>query len=89
MGNIKNLPNTELFATDHLYLAAYLICHGHEVAGFAVGDTSNTTRVQFLFTDSPGLRSTAADFMAGGKVDARQFSFALLKLKKSFPRNRQ
>jgi hypothetical protein len=86
MRNVDDLLGTEPFSTDHLYLAAFLVCHGYGVLCSAIGTTN---RVQFVFEDSPELRSTAANFMAGGKVDARQFSFALLKLKKNLPRNPQ
>jgi hypothetical protein len=85
MGNSKIPHHTGYFATDHLYLAAFLTCYGHDV----VSTTPATgTRVYFLFDDSPALRSTAADFMAGGKVEARKFSFVLLRLKKKFPKFR-
>ena len=86
MRHVEHLLDTEPFSTDHLYLAAFLVCHGHGVVRTVPGIAN---RIHFVFEDSPGLRSKAADFMAGGKVDARQFSFALLKLKKTLPRNQK
>ncbi len=71
------------YSTDHLYLAAFLICQGHPLAGT---DQESSGRVRFLFENSQELRSDAANFLAGGQVDARQFSFTLLRLKKCFPR---
>jgi hypothetical protein len=73
----------EPFATDHLYLAAFLVCRGHRVVTTTPGERG---RVFLRFGDSADLRSTVADFMSGGTVEARQFSFVLLKLKRSLPR---
>jgi hypothetical protein len=70
------------FATDHLYLAAYLTCSGHEI----VGTSSMGGRVSFEFTQTPELSAHVANFMSGALVPARQFSFALLKLKRLIPR---
>jgi hypothetical protein len=58
----------------------------HRVIGTAADDTG---RVRFVFENSSELRSAAADFMAGGVVNARQFSFTVLKLKRGLPRCRQ
>jgi Domain of unknown function (DUF5659) len=71
------------YATDHLYLAAFLVCTGYRVIGTRA-DSHN--RISFLFHASPELLSAAAQFLAGGQVDARQFSFELLKLKKLLPK---
>jgi hypothetical protein len=71
------------FETDHLYLAAFLICRGHELVSVVAGEGG---RFRFGFPDTSGVRSSAGDFMAGGLVDARQFAFELLKLKRQIPR---
>ena len=73
-----------LFRTDHLYVAAFLVCHGHPLVSC---QGSESGRVNFLFVDSSETRSRVADFMAGGQVNARQFAFTLLRLKKCFPRS--
>jgi hypothetical protein len=72
------------FETDHLYLAAYLICQRHELLSLMAGDGG---RFHFAFSDSPEVRSSAGEYMAGGLVEARQFAFELLKLKRQIPRN--
>lgn len=69
------------YATDHLYLAAFLVCAGHRV----VGTTRDGVRIAFLFDNSPELVAAVASFMAGGSVAARQFAFEILKLKKLLP----
>ena len=71
------------FDTDHLYLAAFLLCHGHELVAVVAGEGG---RFRFGFPNTSGVRSSAGDFMAGGLVNARQFSFELLKLKRQIPR---
>jgi hypothetical protein len=81
--SLKENHSNKPFSTDHLYLAAYLICQGHQVTGT---NTNGSGRIQFQFTDSPNFRSAVADFLSGGQVDARQFSFTVLRLKKYFPR---
>jgi hypothetical protein len=70
------------FSTDHLYLAAFLVCRGHSLAGT---EANGTGRISFLFSSSNAVRSAAADFMSGGQIDARQFAFAILRLKRSLP----
>jgi len=82
----ETMPTNTLFETDHLYLAAFLVCHGHQLVRFQPGATG---RVDFQFTDSGATRSCVADFMAGGQVNARQFAFTLRRLKKSFPNKTQ
>jgi hypothetical protein len=73
------------FATDHLYLAAFLVCAGQEI----VGTSSVGGRVSFEFTQTPQLSAAVANFMAGALVPARKFSFEVLKLKRLFPRKIQ
>lgn len=46
----------------------------------------DNARIYFQFLDSPQLRSAAADFLAGEQVDACEFSFTILKLKKYLPK---
>lgn len=77
-----NRVHSTTFCTDHLYLAAYLICHGHPI----LGTKSDDRRVGFLFAQTPEVASDAAGFMSGGSVEARQFSFEILKLKRLIPR---
>jgi hypothetical protein len=71
------------FQTDHIYLAAFLISHGHDLVEVVGGEGG---RLRFGFEDSSCVRSCAGDFMSGGLVEARKFSFELLKLKKLIPR---
>ncbi len=71
-----------VFATDHLYLAAFLVCSGQEI----IGTSSAGGRVSFEFTQAPQLSIAVANFMSGALVPARQFSFELLKLKRLIPR---
>jgi hypothetical protein len=73
----------QAFETDHLYLAAFLVCRGHELVAVVGGEGG---RFRFGFPDTAEVRSSAGNFMAGGLVDARQFAFELLKLKKNIPR---
>ena len=73
---------TATFATDHIYLGAFLICCGHRI----VGTSSVSNRTSFLFYQTPQLTSDVAAFMAGAAVPARQFSFEILKLKRQLPR---
>jgi hypothetical protein len=77
-----NRVHSTNFCTDHLYLAAYLICCGHPILGTKRSDR----RVGFLFAQTPEVASDAAGFMSGGSVEARQFSFEILKLKRLIPR---
>jgi hypothetical protein len=79
MGKVKN-PS---YGSSHLYLSAFLCCQGHELIGTELDATG---RILFLFLDTDALRSSVAEFMRGGLVDARQFAFMLLRLKKCFPR---
>jgi hypothetical protein len=85
-GTVRNMESSSkpaLYASDHLYMSTFLVCRGHRLVG-SRGDSSG--RTQFLFIDSTELRSAIAEFMAGGTVEARNFSFTLLKLKKYFPK---
>ena len=70
--------DTNGYSTDHIYVAAYLVCRGHEV----VGTRSNGSRLSFTFNNSAQLSSDVASFLAGGLIPARHFSFELLKLKR-------
>jgi hypothetical protein len=84
VGNCVKAPQSvRLFETDHIYLAAFLLCRGLKLCGTQL-DTAG--RVRFLFPDSAELHSAAANFLADGEVAARQFAFTLLKLKKNIPR---
>lgn len=78
---MKSVPT---FQTDHLYLAAFLVCQGHELVSLMANEGG---RFHFAFSDSPEVRSSAGDYMAGGLVEARQFAFELLKLKRQIPRH--
>jgi hypothetical protein len=71
------------FGTDHLYLAAYLICAGYTF----LGTSPNGLRVSFVFQQTPELSAAVASFMAGATIPARQFAFEVLKLKKLIPRS--
>jgi hypothetical protein len=73
----------QTFRTDHLYVAAFIVCRGHQLTSI-LGSANN--RLQFVFPDTHEVRSAAAEFLAGGSVEARQFSFELLKLKRCIPR---
>ena len=72
----------DTYRTDHLYLAAFLICSGHRI----IGKQSTGHRISFLFIQTPELSSDVAGFMSGAAVPARQFSFEILKLKRQLPR---
>jgi hypothetical protein len=80
---IAPLHATHPYKTDHLYLACFLMCRGLELLGTKIEDGG---RVHFLFQESPEIHSATADFLADGQVEARKFSFTLLKLKKYIPR---
>jgi hypothetical protein len=68
-----------IFASDHLYLVAFLVCLGHDILR-----TSRTgRRVSFEFLETPELCSDVASFMADATVPARRFSFEVLKLKRT------
>jgi hypothetical protein len=71
-------PTTENFETDHIYLAGFLTCNGHEV----IEMSKKGTRVAFGFDRTPELLADVAAFMSGDVVPARQFSFELLELKR-------
>jgi hypothetical protein len=77
--------NRPIYASDHIYLSAFICCQGHQLIGTK---TDGDGRIRFLFGDSNELRSSIAEFMAGGRVEARQYSFTLLKLKKFLPKLR-
>ena len=70
--------DTNVYSTDHLYVAAFLVCSGHDV----VGTRMQGSRVSFVFQQSPELLAVVASFLAGGVIPARHFSFEPLKLKR-------
>ena len=70
--------DTNVYSTDHLYVAAFLVCSGHDV----VGTRMQGSRVSFVFQQSPELLAAVASFLADGMIPARHFSFQLLKLKR-------
>jgi Domain of unknown function (DUF5659) len=78
-----HLDVTRTYKTDHLYLACFLMCRGLELVGTK---TDASGRVHFFFPESAELHSATAAFLADGQVEARKFSFTLLKLKKYIPR---
>jgi Domain of unknown function (DUF5659) len=78
---VERTENT--YRTDHLYLAAFLVCRGHSILATRTEDS----RVHFVFAETSQLASDASSFMAGGSVGARQFSFEILKLKRLIPRS--
>jgi hypothetical protein len=69
----------KIFASDHLYLSAFLVCCGHNV----VGTSRNGWRVSFEFHKTPDLLGDVGRFMSGAAVPARQFAFEVLKLKRT------
>ena len=71
--------DTNVYSTDHLYVAAYLVCSGHDI----VGTRRDGSRVAFIFQQSPQLAAAVASYLADGVIPARHFSFALLKLKRT------
>jgi hypothetical protein len=82
--DVETVKKTEsTYITDHLYLAAFLVCRGQPI----LTTTSEGSRIQFVFAETPQLASDAASYMAGGLVGARQFSFEILKLKRLIPRS--
>lgn len=67
------------FSTDHLYLTGFLICCGHNF----VSTSSNGSRISFEFSKTPALLADVARYMSGALVPARQFSFEILRLKRT------
>ncbi|HUJ93501.1 MAG TPA: hypothetical protein VLV88_13660 [Terriglobales bacterium] len=80
-----NAADVPTYRTDHLYLAAFLTCSGHEV----VGTASDGSCVSFVFHQTPELSAAVAGFMSGAVIPARRFSFEVLKLKRLIPRSPQ
>ncbi len=68
-----------IFASDHLYLSAFLKCCGHPI----IGSSRNGARISFEFQETPDLLGDVAGFMGGAAIPARQFSFEVLKLKRT------
>ena len=66
------------YASDHLYVVAFLTCSGHTITG----TRRHGHRVAFEFAETPELLADAARFMGGASIPARQFSFEVLKLKR-------
>jgi hypothetical protein len=75
----RNFEEHSHFASDHLYLAGFLVCSGHSI----IGTSRNGTRISFEFQKTPELLTDVAGFMSGALVPARQFSFEILKLKRT------
>jgi hypothetical protein len=73
----------DVYRTDHLYVAAFLICLGHAMIGTSI----DGHRVSFVFTQTAKLSSDVASFMSGAAIPARQFCFEILKLKRLLPRS--
>src|SRR4051812_21975215 len=69
----------KIFSSDHLYLVAFLVCSGHHI----IGSSRRGMRTSFEFRKTPAISNDVARFMSGGAVPARQFSFELLKLKRT------
>jgi len=67
------------YASDHLYVVAFLVCSGHTITG----TQRHGHRVAFEFAETPELLADVAKFMAGAAIPARQFSFEVLKLKRT------
>jgi hypothetical protein len=67
------------YASDHLYLVAFLTCTGHNI----VRTRRHGHRVAFEFAETPELLADVARFMGGAAIPARQFSFEVLKLKRT------
>ena len=67
------------FASDHIYLVSFLVCCGHNI----VGTSRKGTRVSFEFQKTRDLLDDVARFMGGGLIPARQFSFEILRLKRT------
>jgi hypothetical protein len=75
----RGFADQAYFTTDHLYLTGFLICCGHNFAS-----TSSTgRRISFEFQKTPELLADVARYMSGALVPARQFSFEILRLKRT------
>lgn len=83
IGNRADIPASleeqHHFASDHIYLVSFLVCSGHSI----VSTSRNGTRISFEFQKTPELLADVARFMSGAPVNARQFSFEILKLKRT------
>jgi hypothetical protein len=75
---VKKLREDLTFASDHIYLIAFLLCSGHPI----VRTSRAGSRVSFEFSKTPALLADVGRFMDDGVVPARQFSFEVLKLKR-------
>lgn len=70
----------DIFATDSLYLAAYLAAHG---LWLSTAETDASGRYRFGFRDAVERRHLVRQFQTSPKalVDARTFMYALEELK--------
>lgn len=75
----RSLEVQPRFASDHIYLVSFLVCSGHNI----IGTSRSGTRVSFEFQKTPEVLADVARFMSGALVPARQFSFEILKLKRT------
>jgi hypothetical protein len=75
----RGFEEQSYFSTDHLYLTGFLICCGHNF----VSTSSNGSRISFEFSKTPALLGDVARYMSGALVPARQFSFEILRLKRT------
>ena len=68
-----------IFASDHLYLTAFLKCCGHPI----IGTSRNGARISFEFQETPDLLGDVGRYMSDAAIPARAFSFEVLKLKRT------
>ena len=69
----------KIFASDHIYLTAFLKCCGHPI----IGSSRNGARISFEFHKTPELLGDVGRFMSDAAIPARPFSFEVLKLKRT------
>jgi hypothetical protein len=79
MKTVETQQEHPTFTSDHLYLVAYLICSGYH----PFGSERTGSRIAFQFAKTPALLAAVAGFMSGAVIPARQFSFEILKLKRT------
>jgi hypothetical protein len=81
MGRVEKMEAKQqpTYASDHLYLVAFLTCTGHTITG----TRRHGHRVAFEFAETAELLADIAGFMGGAVIPARQFSFEVLKLKRT------
>ena len=78
-GDVPRSFEVPRFASDHIYLVSFLVCSGHNI----IGTSRNGTRISFEFQKTRDLLDDVARFMGGGLIPARQFSFEILRLKRT------